>query len=191
MFASSLHKIDRTSDIRQWTKAEREGLLSDVRSILCKEEATWRSNEYYCILRWKMGKGYSQYTTLASRKAQWKKLVNEMTPAQQVEINNLSVESTEEAKDPELSHSMDPRKVGENEHVDDDEMFEAKDIRYDPLTFCKEKAQRDAFIADAMETQQDKLHDLSADEQWQFCFQLWQQQQYDEGDDDGNQTDYI
>ena len=119
------------------TAAEEDEMLTDIKSILRKNESTWTSQDYYDLLRWKMQKNYSQFKSKQQRKQKWDELFSMMQTPEQEEINSVSAGQVESVSII-LSQGADIRRDNENEHVDNDEF-----LGHDTPPFNQKKYQRE------------------------------------------------
>jgi hypothetical protein len=79
--------------------------------------------EYNNLLRWKMQGGHSVYKSKPERMKKWQELLDGLTEEGEAEIASLSLPDVLEGQVGDtvtLSRDANPRRVGENEHVDND-----------------------------------------------------------------------
>ena len=72
-------------------------------------------------------------------------------------------------------------------------MFDAKDMLHDQEAFNRDKRDRDLYISDSLDQYEEQFRNdgLSEEEQWQFCYQLWLNEENLPAPNEGDVEDHV
>jgi hypothetical protein len=165
---------DKDRDTR--TEKEKSEELEEVRQILRKNETGWTSSEYYELLRWKMQGGHSVYKTKPDRMKKWQEIVDGLTEEGKEELASFCLPEVSQGPLGDtvtLSRGADPRRVDENEHVDDDEYFEVDDVPWRDAELIQAERGKKAYIEKVKQDYAKDLEGKSEEEKDDFAYQKW------------------
>ena len=115
------------------TKEQIDSILSTINSIFQKNEEKWTSGDYYDLLRWKMIKGYSVYTTKKARKEKWIQIVTGFSDSENEEVTQLRAVGTT------LATNIDTDLGG---------TYEVQDIPYWDIELRRGQLEQQEFVKD-------------------------------------------